>query len=339
MTRHVKTRLNRYSRILPIRTILGAIGVGLLGHVLWANRGSFREVLGHQPDLRYLALAYVLCLSALTSTFVRWYLVVRSQGLSFRLREAVKLGFLGNAVDLIVPGQVGGDVLKATYLCREQSRRTRAIASIMIDRVIGVLGLVLLASLMGALSWPASGPAVRKLIQVVWLVLAIGCTGFATIFVPGCLRPLEQLAAHRERPRRIVAELHAMSMAYRDRKWGLALGLVMATVSHALYALSFFAVSHALLPHPPTLLQHLQMVPLVMFSTIVPLPLGALGLGEEVSQELFQMVGHPMGGLAMMGYRVVSLAVSGVSIAVYFANARIDRSHPAEVMPELVEGR
>ena len=51
------------------------------------------------------------------------------------------------------------------------------------------------------------------------------------------------------------------------------------------------------------------------------------------------MVGHPMGGLAMMGYRVVALAVSGVSIAVYFANARGDRSHPAEVMPELVEGR
>ena len=174
MTRHVKTRLNRYSRILPIRTILGAIGVGLLGHVLWANRGSFREVLGHQPDLRYLVLAYVLCLSALTSTFVRWYVVVRSQGLPFPPPRRGEARLPGQCGRPDCPGQVGGDVLKAAYLCREQSRRTCAIASIMIDRVIGVLGLVLLASLMGALSWSASGPAVRKLIQVVWLVLAIG---------------------------------------------------------------------------------------------------------------------------------------------------------------------
>ena len=78
-----------------------------------------------------------------------------------------------------------------------------------------------------------------------------------------------------------------MSMAYRDRKAGLALGLAMATGSHGLYALSFFAVSQALLPHPPTLLQHLQMVPLVMFThDCAASPSGGLGLGEEVSRRV-----------------------------------------------------
>ena len=51
-------------------------------------------------------------------------------------------------------------------------------------------------------------------------------------------------------------------------------GLAMSTGSHSLYALSFYAVSQALLPHSPTLLEHLQMVPLVLFTTIVPLPFG-----------------------------------------------------------------
>lgn len=328
----------RFSKLIPIRLILGAIGLSLLGHVLWANRGSFREVFGHQPDLRYLALAYLLCLLGLTSTFVRWYVVVRSQGLPFRLRDAVKIGFLGNAVDLIVPAQVGGDVLKAAYLCRLQPRRTRAIAAIMIDRAIGVLGLFLLASLMGALRWAASDPPVRHLIQLVWLALAVGSAGLATVFIPGWLHPFERLAAHSERLRRILAELHAMGMAYRDRKTGLALGLAMSTGSHSLYALSFYAVSRALLPHSPTLLEHLQIVPLVLFTTIVPLPFGALGLSEQVSDELFRMIGHPMGGLAMMGFRVVSLAVSGVSILIYLANAQHLQSFKAKTSLDVTEG-
>ena len=45
---------------------------------------------------------------------------MRVQGLSLRFRDAVRVGFVGNAVDLIVPGQVGGDVVKATYLYRTQ---------------------------------------------------------------------------------------------------------------------------------------------------------------------------------------------------------------------------
>jgi len=333
----LNTRPKRFWKLIPIRLILGAIGLGLLGHVLWANRGSFREVFGHQPDLRYLALAYLLCLMGLTSTFVRWYVVVRSQGLPFRLRDAVKIGFLGNAVDLIVPAQVGGDVLKAAYVCRLQPLRTRAIAAIMIDRAIGVLGLLLLASVMGALRWPASGPPVKHLIQLVWFALAVGFAGFATVLVPEWLHPFERLAAHHERLRRILAELHAMGMAYRDRKAGLALGLAMSMGSHSLYALSFYAVSRALLPHSPTLLQHLQMVPLVMFTVMVPLPFGALGLGEQVSDGLFRMIGHPLGGLAMMGFRVVGLAVSGVSILVYLANSGGLPGHAVEASLEFTE--
>jgi hypothetical protein len=79
------------------------------------------------------------------------------------------------------------------------------------------------------------------------------------------------------------------------------------------------------------------MVPLVLFTVIVPLPFGALGLGEQVSDELFRMVGHPLGGLAMMGFRVVSLAVSAVSIAVYLANAGPPVRRESEPIPEPAE--
>jgi glycosyltransferase 2 family protein len=100
------------------------------------------------------------------------------------------------------------------------------------------------------------------------------------------------------------------------------LGLAMSTWSHALWASSFSAVSAALIPHPPSFAQHLQMVPLVLFTTVVPLPFGALGLSEQVSDSLFRMIGHPMGALVMLGFRLVSLAVGCVSITVYMTSGR-----------------
>jgi uncharacterized protein (TIRG00374 family) len=298
------------------------MGLGLLARVLWASRAGVREVLAHRPDGRFLALAFVLCLTALVTTFVRWRIMVRAQGIPLRLLDAVRVGFIGNAIDQVIPAQVGGDVFKASFLCQGQERKTRAIASILIDRGVGILGLFLLASVMGVWNWPASGTNVRHLIVLVCSALLAGILGLWAIFSPPLLRTLERIVARRERFRMIVGELHAMSLAYRGRRGAIALGLTMSTLSHALYALSFAAVSSALLPHPPSLAQHLQMVPLVLFTTIFPLPFGALGLSEQVSDELFAMIHHPSGALSMLGFRVIGLAVACVSISVYVANAR-----------------
>jgi glycosyltransferase 2 family protein len=305
-----------------LRTAVWAVGLGLLARVLWASREGAREVLSHRPDGRYLALAFVLCLFALASTFLRWRIMVRAQGIPLRILDAVRVGFIGNAIDLVIPGQVGGDVYKASFLCQGQERKTRVIASILIDRAIGVLGLFLLAGAMGLWNWPATAPQVRPLIVVVWSALFFGVLGLGAVFSPPLLRSLERALARRERFRMIAGDLHAMSLAYRDRKGAIALGLTMSTISHTLYALSFAAISAALLPHPPSVSQHLQMVPLVLFTTIFPLPFGALGLSEQVSDELFSMIHHPSGALSMLGFRVVGLAVACVSISIYIANAR-----------------
>jgi uncharacterized protein (TIRG00374 family) len=303
-----------------LRIILWATGLGLLAHVLWTNRFSAREVLAHRPDGRYLVLAFAFCLAALVSTFVRWCILVRVQGLPLRFRDAVRVGFVGNAVDLIVPGQVGGDVVKAGFVYRTQERRTRAVASILMDRAVGILGLFALAGVMGAVNWSSSGPDVRRLILVVWAAVMAGTLGLTAALTPALIRPFDRLAGRHGRIRSLIAELHAVSQTYRDRKVGVLLGVAISTLSHALYALSFYAVSAALIPHPPSFAQHLQMVPLVMFTTVVPLPFGALGLSEQVSDSLFGMIGHAMGALAMLGYRLVALAVGCVSITVYLTS-------------------
>ena len=317
-----------------IRPALQLVGLGLLGHVLWVNREACARVLAQKPDGRYLATAFVLGLTAVVSTFLRWMIVVRAQGLTLRLRDAIRVGFMGNAIDLVIPGQIGGDVFKASFLGRGQERKTKALASILVDRAIGILGLFTLAALMGALNWPQVSLPVRRLIAVVWFVWTGVALGLLAVLTPALFRPLERRFAGRRRLGKLFAELHEISVAYRDRKLAVATGLAMSTVSHGLYALCFFFVSLALLPDPPGLLNNMLMVPLVLFSTVVPLPFGALGLSEQVSDDLFRLLGHPAGALAMLSYRVVSLAVASVSVGVYIyysGGAALGRTDPSTV--------
>jgi glycosyltransferase 2 family protein len=330
----------------PRRTFLvnGALmltSFALLGLAIGSNRGQIREIvaqaLGRSPagpvdfamglGLTFarplFAAGFALYLVALVVTFLRWYVLVRALGLPFRVRDALRLGFIGNLFNLVIPGAVGGDLIKAAYLCREQSRKTQAVASMVIDRILGLIGLFLLAGVTGLGAWSGAGPDVRVLIAAAWAASALGLLGLAVGFTPALYRPLARLVAGRGKLETVLNELVTTASTYRDRLGTVAGCLALAMSSHALFVLSFYAASRALpFGSLPTLAQHYVIVPLILFSTAVPLPFGALGLTEQVSDQLFQFVHHPQGALAMMAYRVLMYGGGLVCAGVYVANLR-----------------
>lgn len=313
-------------RAIVINGVLVAVALTLLALAVRKNWPQIREI-AHRPiDGTLCALSFGLYLVALVLTFVRWFVLVRALELPFRLRDALRLGFIGNVFNLVIPGAVGGDVVKAAFLCREQSRRTQAVASMAIDRIVGLIGLFLLGGASGLAAWPSAGPEVRRLIVVVWLAALAGLIGLTVLFTPVLYRPLERLLAGRGRLEIVLRELVAMAHAYRRRLGVVVAMLLLAATIHALYVLVFYGISRAIFPEGlPSLGQHLVIVPLVLFTTAVPLPFGALGLTEQVSDSLFQRVGHPGGAVAMMAYRVAMYAGGLVSLLVYLANLRAVR--------------
>lgn len=325
----------RSARSIVINLILVALAFGLLSLAIYKNRSQIREVLNRPLDVRLVALSFSVFMVAMVLTFVRWYLLVRALQIPFRLRDALRLGFIGNVFNLVIPGAVGGDVIKAYYLCREQARKAQAIASMVIDRVVGLLGLFLLAGVMGATIWPTAGADVRRLIVVVWVAVAAGFVGLAVMFLPALYRPLARLVAGRPRLEGILEELVATAAAYRERLGVVLFTLVMAMMIHSLYVVAFYTLSLTLFPKIPSLGQHFLMVPLALFTTAVPLPFGALGLSEHVSDQLFRLVNHPGGAVAMMGYRVLMYAGGVISACVYLANIRQVRTLTEQAAEEV----
>lgn len=300
------------------------LSVSLLGVVIYFNRERLQEVLSRPIAYERYLLAFACLVTSLLLTFTRWYSLARALNLPVSWLDAVKLGFIGNVWNLVIPGAVGGDAIKGVYVCRGQAkdRKTHAIASIVLDRILGLFGLFLLAAVMGLFAWSKSGPELQRLIVLAWCAcLAVG-TGITVVFTPALYRPLNALFATKPKLAKILGELESMSSVYRDRIGTVILALLGSMVVHGLLVISFYLAGSAIFPVLPSLSEHFVIVPLVLFTTAVPLPFGALGVSEGASLKLFQLAGHPDGAIAMMAFRIVMYAGGALSAMVYLANMR-----------------
>src|SRR5207253_1649802 len=140
----------------------------------------------------------------------RWYFLVRAQDLPFTLPSALRLGLIGFYFNAFLPGAVGGDIIKAAFIAREQSRRTVAITTVIMDRLIGLCGLVWLVALVGGFFWVsgllprfAASPTAVAILESIFLV-AMGLMALSVLFwlVLGFL-PRERAERFNRRLRRI----------------------------------------------------------------------------------------------------------------------------------------
>jgi len=311
-----------------INGFLIVLAFSLLGKLIYDNRGPIHDVLSRNLDPRLIALAFGIYLLSLFLTFVRWNWLVRVIDPTFRLRDSLLLGYIGNVYNLVIPGAVGGDLIKAAFLTKMKINTTKGIASMVLDRILGLLGLFILAGGAGISVWSVAPAVFQRLILVIWAFLAAGFLGLALIFTQTLSRLIpESMRGGHGRVGFLMNELRMISETYRGRLDVVFGSFFLSAFCHGLNVLAFYTVSRAMFPTGlPSLADHFLMVPLILFTTAVPLPFGAIGLSEGVSDQLGKLVAHPSGALAMMGFRVLMYAGALVSACVYLTNLRQVRS-------------
>lgn len=329
-----------------VNLALCLVAFALLGWTVYSNRAKLADVLHRQIDWKLFGAAFLIYMSGLTLTFARWYVLLKTVDVHLRLIDVFRLGFIGNVFNLVIPGAVGGDVVKAGFLYGRvpPDRRARGMASTVIDRMVGLIGLFLLAAAMGAIAWPRATGEVHRLTFVALAAAGGGLFGLGLLFTPALYRPAEKLLRFRPRLEHVLEHMVAMAAAFRSRKSVVGLTILMSMCNHTMNVLAFFLVGKALFGTVPSLFDHFVIVPLVLFTTAVPLPFGALGLSEQVSEQLFELVEHPGGAIAMMGFRLVMYAAAAVSVVIYLANMNQVREYeraaeqaeeqPAEVVAQ-----
>lgn len=104
-------------------------------------------------DWRQALIAIILFLPVpfLSSVRLVWMLGIQDVRLS--LWNSTKLTFAGNFFNFALPGTTGGDLIKAYYVTRFTHHKTEAVTTVVLDRVIGLMGLMFLSTVMFIAGW------------------------------------------------------------------------------------------------------------------------------------------------------------------------------------------
>jgi uncharacterized membrane protein YbhN (UPF0104 family) len=118
----------------------------------------------------YLILAIAVFPITFIITSFRWQLLMRLLEVYVPLGRTFVVNMVGAFYNTFMPGSTGGDVLKAYYAAKQApSHRTRAVMSVIVDRIIGLLALVILggtAATYQYLTSSTSDPVTHKCGQV-----------------------------------------------------------------------------------------------------------------------------------------------------------------------------
>lgn len=107
-----------------------------------------------EADTTYLLLAVLVIPIVYLITGYRWYLLLAGLEVPIPLMRALQINLVGAFYNTFMPGSTGGDVLKAYYAAKNaKEHRTRAVLSVIIDRAIGLVALIIMGGICAAFQW------------------------------------------------------------------------------------------------------------------------------------------------------------------------------------------
>lgn len=327
--------------IAALKVILAAVIIAIL---FWRiQQGDVFERLVSEPkNWAYLLIAWGFVLSGFSLSFVRWYLLVRALGLEFHLRDAFRLGTLGYMFNQVSPGSIGGDLLKAVFIAREQhGNRTEAVATVLIDRAVGLFAMLIVGSV-GLLLvdlQESDQQLLQQMRLIVWTALAVGTVGFSWAMSPLATGPgVREFADGLPIVGHTLTRMIDAMATYHQRRGYVFAGLGLAMITHTLLILALWFTNMALPVYPLTLLQNASIVPACLLAATLPLTPGGLGTTEYAFDYFYTMLGASQGegAIVAFAYRAMTYAFAAVG-ACYYVTARkkIDTLlHDAEELAE-----
>lgn len=339
-------RARRYAILAAKMVLAAALLVYLVVEV--QQHEGFERVVEQPKRWSLLAAAVGLMIVAAGLTFVRWFLLVRALGLPFKVGDALRLGSLGYVLNLVSLGTVGGDLFKAVLIARDQpGKRTEAVATVVLDRIVGLYALLLVAGAAAfATDAGSRGGGVDALCDATLLSVIVATIGLAVLMLPSVTAP--RFESRLQRVPLIggtAARLLAAVRTYRSRPAVVLVAVLMSIGAHVLLTLVVLCIAHGLPGAVPGLVDHFVLMPLSMVASAIPITPNGLGTFELAMDTLYQLLGKSenvvqgTGTIVAFGYRLVNVAVAGVAAAYYVAasgglgairGARLPDPPPAE---------
>jgi uncharacterized membrane protein YbhN (UPF0104 family) len=262
----------------PLTTALKiAFSCGLIAWVLHkTNLDSIGQSL-LRASPAWLALALAMGIAGTMVQAKQWQRLLLAVGLDRTIARCLRIVFVGNTFNVILPSSIGGDASRAVYIAERPGERAPGAAAVALQRLLNFPGMVLLMGLGLALT-ASSAPAAR-----VRPVALAGAT-IGLIIVAITLSPLIGRVAASNRLARLPGwkplstSLRVLD-GFRSQRAELAAATARGAVFWSVTVLNQWACIQAM-GIRPSLGYSALAVTLINLATMLPLSINGFGARE-----------------------------------------------------------
>jgi len=251
----------------------------------------------------------------------KWYALTRARGMHVTFRRLYYFFVVGRFYNVILPSNIGGDLVRMRMLGVATGRQADAAATVFVERLTGIITLIIYASIAAAIT-----AADRRLPWLMWVVALVSAALAGMCWAIVDERPVRLftrlLGGRTALVDKVLAKLvrlRAAIVIYRDMPLALAIAFANSVIFYLICVGDIWLtvrVFDPVVPFAPMLIA----VPIMMFVMNIPLSVGNVGVIEFAYTVVLGAFGvSPQAALAavllMRIKTVLAAAVGGVAHA------------------------
>ncbi len=269
-----------------------------------------------------LALMFGVAVAERVFSAYRWYTLVSGKSPAANFYTVSRITFISNFLGLMLPGSIGTDLVRIHGLARLTGDLAMSFTSVLVERFLGLLALVILAFI-GLAVLPEIMPV--EFNRTAWLCLALLIAGSVTLMsghgraIARRLFDFSFLAFARSRLDKLFAALDAYRMQPALLAWAFVLAFGLQLIRVALFIVGAWALG---LNVP--MIYFLLVVPGAVIAQMLPISIAGLGVRELSLVSLLSLVNvspEAAISLSLMSFLMRALA-GGLPGAIFYVFTR-----------------
>ena len=326
------------ARKILVPLVKATVSIGLIALLLARIDIAKLWSLARTANVGWLIGALGVYLVMILASAWRWGLLLHAQHIRVAFGRLTSSFLVATFWNNFLPSNIGGDVIRVADTAAAAGSKTRAATVVLVDRGIGLVGLVLVAAL-GATAGPRlidAGPGVGA--GLLWLAFA----GAVLVAVPALLMP--QALPRLLTPLRVLhpawvderlARLGATLERFRESPAALLSCFAGAVAVQAILVGFYLAIARSM--HIPIGFAELAVVvPISFIVQMVPVSMNGFGVREATFGFYFTRLGLPLESallVSLVGAEVIM--IFSLSGGVAYLIRKQHPTPPAEAVESL----
>ena len=324
-----------------LATLLKTVaGILVLAALLYFGSIDFSALAALLERPWSIAMAAVLVLLTLPLAALRWGIILRLLDAPLPPMSLLHIQCIATITNQLMFGPASADAVRGLYAWRALRGKAGVVAaSLLADRIFGLMGLIALGGLAIAIRWPQ----MRVAPQFAVLLYPLAC-GFAALIAgcavlliaPSAIRSIAHPFAAYPRIGNLLDRVQESIVAIRRRPLTLLAVLTIAFAGHCVSVLAFLIIALAMQIGPLSAIDHLTAAPLAFMANAVPLTAGGLGVGEAAFDQICRWLEPAPSGAAyasiFFAYRAVSTLVLMVGLISFVVYRVDDANRPSAAL-------